>query len=1111
MTKLTSKEKVIAIAVMATLVIGILIAIIFPSLAYFREYLDKNGFHNVMVELIFDRLDQDGMNAYYEKYKDIYSTDGAQFSPGMDKTWGTRENPYVISQKYHVQNLSVLQKAGFFDKKDANGNTTQAYFLVCNPDGTPVVIDCNGMKIAPVGTHDHPFIGSVHGAPASAPEGGEPTYQGYGSSISGIANLTITATLEEPDIGFFGMLGYTGERVVDEETGADTVVGGYAASVRDLLLADVTIHSRVSLAQRFDEWWASLSGHRNSATEREETHHVGIIAGHAEFATIKDVSVYYREGVSAFDLVSSKSGDNANTNYYSTTGLIGLLDYVNPTVLAGGVLDGSDAVSDSDLVGDGSSGGGGDESGTMTGYFLAKNLYDRHESNLTTEKITGKYNVAEMMDENGDPLFETVTMAEGSEILGGILNNYKYKNYFYFRDTVFTFAMSMSVDADKDGNVTGTLDESGSDYVQRIWKLDEKTPAIRADDSLDDLQCRPDPTANAQIAYKLDAVTSLTEGECYILTYLDKGATDGTDDDVIYILNLDVDDPNGNSNGYAYAVPASLIYGDPVYTNGCITSMYLIGTSPEYYEYSFQYKKKDGYPITILGTEYKFGITASNYSQPTTIISREKTSGGSILGATAYTYNWDFTAKSDNKYLLSVTGRQTFGFIYINARYGWSMLTFENGGFHFHSEMSSDSDKKNETITPADNNYFTVYQVNKNTYDANGNISNTASTGNIQLTPKNITPDENFYTFDPSKYVLQYTGTTKEGGLDINNYKLAPIRSLKLNNGEGELLSEINHIVKLYKAQNSSYELDLSWLYKQNDGGVLSAPIGTTDLHENYTIPAGMIAFDIQEASQDDPSYINIIVAVNPEQTMRGTIGVWQMNEGMLSKTFNLDDPEYLVDSFELPKSITAKSDDDRQYIIKVSERVVEVEESGKRVYHVVRDNNNELETSYIYLGGETVLVFYTLEVDEPGVYLLGSKQGPLSVAYFSVTGAAGQGDDGMSGSPLGNVDFVYDYNGMIITTDKHYTKFLDNVPLLDEENYEYYHPSYLFVGMLPEKDQEGSIVKIQNEVLKIRRYIIDESTDSFGTRRHIKMTGGEYTAIRQASPVTEDYQDDID
>ena len=157
---------------------------------------------------------------------------------------------------------------------------------------------------------------------------------------------------------------------------------------------------------------------------------------------------------------------------------------------------------------------------------------------------------------------------------------------------------------------------------------------------------------------------------------------------------------------------------------------------------------------------------------------------------------------------------------------------------------------------------------------------------------------------------------------------------------------------------------------------------------------------------------------------------------------------------------------------------------------------------SYNYLGGDIALVYYNFEVTEEGVYIIGSQAGPISVAYFSVTGAAGQGNDGMSGSPLGNVDFVYDYNGKIITTDKHYS---GEAPLLDLEDYNNYYPSYLFVGMLPEQN------KIQYEIVNIRRYIKDDNTDKFGTRRHITMTGEIYTTLRPASSLMEDYQDDID
>ena len=64
---------------------------------------------------------------------------------------------------------------------------------------------------------------------------------------------------------------------------------------------------------------------------------------------------------------------------------------------------------------------------------------------------------------------------------------------------------------------------------------------------------------------------------------------------------------------------------------------------------------------------------------------------------------------------------------------------------------------------------------------------------------------------------------------------------------------------------------------------------------------------------------------------------------------------------------------------------------------------------------------------------------------------------------------------------------------------------------MLPQRDSSGEIIKIQNEVFNIRRYI--NTGDGSGTKRHIAMNGISinYTKLRPASPIMEDYQDDID
>lgn len=1115
---MTKKKKILLAGAICFVLLAISIVMLVSfSFAYFRVFVDTNGVHSAMVELIFDRLDADGFAAYQaamgteEKY-------GTDFTPSAEADWGTRENPYVISQKYHVQNLSILQNNGFFENRtDENGEPIQIYFLVCNTDGTPVVIDCDGMTISPIGTHARPFTGVILGAPGT----GEASYRTYGSSVSGFANLTVRTNLGEPDIGFFGRLGYYGKKnTTTNDLGEEiTTVDGYAATVKDILLADVTIQSRYSIKDIIANWWATLANHQNYQDTRFETHHVGIIAGHAEFATVQDVSVYYSsDSVSAFDLISS-----GNTSYYSTTGLLGILDCVNPVLNSDGVLDGSNAISDSVLVGDGSSGGGGSESGTMTGYFLAKNLYDRHEEYLSKKELTtkDKYSVTEMKDSDNSDLFETVTMRERKEVGW---NNWEYYNYFYFQDTVFTFAMTTKVPATQGGTVTGSAVNDLVDYIQKIWIIDEENkPSISSAQTLDKLHYGPDPTATPPVSYRLTAVSSITDKGYYVLAY------HNTADNCLYLIDLT--DTQGTQN-YTRKIPLDnneeIVLGiDYVNSTTDIATIYLKGIQKNIYDYAFQYVTQDDTTGSIKrpDSEYRLGITSGTdakgdkYTSATTVVSNAANSGGDYDGTTAFVHYWSFAKESDSSNRYRITGRCTFGgrggFLWLDTyyRYYWSKLTFDasNGSIGFVNNVYDSASERNSAYNSAvfnSNDYFTIFEVKANTYDEAGNITNEDATGNKLLASKNIFPEEPFYNFDPSKYVLQFVPGEINDASD-DSYKLVPIRSLKLNNGKGELLTEINHIVKLAQTTPSNFQLTigeaLGWdglddYIGTNTGGVVNTTIGTKDT-KAYSIPTGMIAFQLNKASEETPSYINIIVAIEPNQESVGRVGLWQIERSNWSKGFDITKPK---DHFMLPVSKTATSSSDIDYAIKISERIMESEESGKKIYNVVTDTNGNKETSYIYLGGEVALVCYTFkitDISEQSIFMLGSMDGPLSVAYFSVTGAAGSGNDGMSGSPLGNVDFVYDYNGKIITTDKHY---VGEAPLLDLEDYKSYYQSYLFVSMLPEENK-----KIQNEVVKIRRYI--KTDDDSGTKRHISVTGEIYTELRRISPITEDSQDDID
>lgn len=1101
--------------------------LIIPSLGFFKVEFDRHGLNTAKIELIFDRLNFDSETAI--TVNGTATTVGAQLDAlgyDEDAVWGSENNPYVISQKYHVQNLSVLQNNGFFKERvktdpetgepvlgdDGKPIPDQSFFLVCTPDGLPVAIDCDGMTIAPIGTHDRPFTGNIQGALFE----GEAKYQsdkttaagitnGYGVSVSTIANLTVTANVAEPDIGFFGCIGYYGTVTIDS-TGKNppTISKGYAGYVENLLLADVTIEATDNLVSDLSAWWNSI-GTGNHTHDAHETHHVGVVAGHAEFATVNNISVFYTEGVQTFSLAGS-----GVANYYSTTGLIGTLRYVNPTITEGGALVGDGtSISDGDMV-EGGLGGGGTISGTLTGYMLAETLFAEHEKYLTAQSLTTQdiYNVAEMKKSDGSQLFETVVMEEGRG------NNKKNVTYYFFRDSVFTFAMSSSSKSGVD-NI---------DYVMKIWELDE-TPSVSGTAELSDWEYgASDNPADAKRAYKLEAVTEIKADEYYVIAYQHSGAdgTAGTTDDVLYLVPIKQGNIENNEISCIKIPYSKFVQGDvtlgngttvsidgPQYTNGHITSVTLAGIEKVYYDAAFVYKNgrisdpsANSYGLAVYAQRNN---TYSRFPTPSVVISNDDGSNPTGNGATeGYAFTWSFSFNETGKCAIY----QNYSF------YGWSLRNYHRcGAALFGIDVTSTNSGKVTFTFPGDgddnrnaNAYshaptsseqiFTIFKITTNTLDSYGEV--VPATGNYELTPMTMSAANATYSYDPSKYVFQSSSS--------GTYTLAPIASLNLNNGKGKKLEQLNHVVKLFEATKYNYKLTIGstldelfgssifgdWL-DSNSGGVVGAYIGTTGKY--YTIPAGMIAFYIDEevTSPDNPSYINMIVAVNPGQTTTGRIGLYQTTESFASDSFNLDSP---IDSFTLPCSVVATSTDFRDdYTITVSGRTVATQNAdGTTTY------SQDTSTSYVYLNGEVAFVYYTFEVTAGGIYLLGSKTGPMSVAYFSVSGAAGQGADGTSTSPLGDVDFVYANNGKIVTIDNKFEGIQDPT----NENYALYYPSYHFVVM----KGEGTSAKpyVQNESISIHRYV--DPNDSSGTKRHIKIIG---CTNAEAKGLADVYEDDLE
>lgn len=1162
MHKKIAISRVFVCVLLLLLTASLVVSFVAPSLAYFQTIFTSTGINSAKVELIFDRLNFQSENVLNAKDE----AGNARFSATAE--WGSEKNPYVISAKHHVQNLSVLQNTGFFDK------ATQAYFLVCTPEGTPVAINCEGMTMAPVGTHANPFTGVIDGAFATSAAEVTYTYtprsssdtvaeKSYGVSVSTIGNLIVKASTSEPDIGFFGCVGYYGTPTVDPETN-DPAVDGYAASIHNLLLADVTVSSVPTLKDSLAAWWAQVKATIQAEEGKEapehrhedfESHHIGVVAGHADFATINNVSVFYTQGVQTFQISGS-----SYINYYSTTGLIGTLHYVNPTITSSGLLVGDgNSISDSDMVEVGL-GGGGAISGTLTGYMMAETLFSQHEQYLTMQSSTTKnrYNVSEMKKADGTQLFETVTMLEGRG------NTKDEVTYYYFKDTVFTFAMSSSSANQKAGLI---------DYVQKLWVLDDASqgPVLYGTNERDDWQLTVDPNASVRVAYKLEAVTDpeeMTSGSYYVLAYYDKTS------DKTYIFDV-----NSSSSGYCVELSEDSIfnamneglseteaaaYAPSKFGDGSYEKVWLTSSSAQYFAYSFIYKPTYDTTATIaspLAGQYRFGVHLERnlaeilgstlpytFKDPPTVpaLSNGQDANGGLLNTAVHLFKntWTFT----NSYSTTVNNETTTttlphgkmvvynaiseehrGLLGTYSLYAYYRFKFSatstSGQFAFDRNFSrSDNtidDSAADYTTWTENNYFNVYKIEPNDVDDTGKLVTDPGDGNVVLTPTNLRPtlkdddgnpsyDEDGkllldteYSFDPSKYVFENRGD--------GTYKLAPIASYNLNSGRGTKVEQLNHIVKMAQATPASFQFEIGWDLGQLDdwlnqyvstssGGVVSAQIGTTD--KVYAIPAGMIAFYIDETitTADNPSYINIIVAVNPEQTLDSKVGLWDTSQFGTSSSVNFDlsKPTY---SFALPKSITGSSSSDKQYAIEVSEYLYpklngttpDLDANGKTAYET------DSSTSYVYLGGETAFVYHSFEVTKGGIYLLGSCAGPFSVAYFSVSGAAGQGADGTSTSPLGDIDFVYAYGGNIISIDQ---KF-DGVQIPDDETYSYYYPSYHFIVM---KGNGDSKPFVQSESIKVHRYI--NTNDSMGTKRHIKIIG---CTNAEAKGLSTMYQDDLE
>ena len=272
------------------------------------------------------------------------------------------------------------------------------------------------------------------------------TIKGKNCDTSAIYNVKVSGNPVNADVGLFGNVGYLGS-AVDEGTGMFT---GQISTLSNLVLMDVqvTVHSDLwaEVTSFVEDHLFSFSALKDTADYDKvphENHHVGILVGHAAYAKIEFISVYYSsDNVVAIDLHDKTVVGNVPANYLSATGIMGFIDNINPTVVSGEGGNLSISAGSGDSLGDLSYGavGGGLESGTKAGYVLASDMYQNyHYTEASGEDTTGTIKLKDALTADGTPL---CTEWIRNRLLWGTEATGRY----YFYDGVFTFALSSQDD-----------------------------------------------------------------------------------------------------------------------------------------------------------------------------------------------------------------------------------------------------------------------------------------------------------------------------------------------------------------------------------------------------------------------------------------------------------------------------------------------------------------------------------------------------------------------------------------------------------------------------------------------------------------------------------------
>ncbi|MBS1399749.1 MAG: hypothetical protein HPZ86_03010 [Clostridia bacterium] len=989
MKKLKSAQRILLIGLCFLLFV---VSIAVGSYAYFKTDLRVNGYANVKIELLFDMLDETARTEYQEG---VESEEKITLTES-DKIWGHKGNPYVISAPRHLQNLSTLQNIGYFKAKFLNSNYSAdgtltgdsnysdgyniPYFLVSDVKGKPVVIDASTETIKPVGDDKYPFVGSVKGVSGVQTDGttiyAEMSIKEKKTSTSAIHGVKVEDNSGKLDFGFFGTIGYLGvEPEVTEDDGTEKTFEGQISTVSDLLFSDVQIVVKDSIWEKIVDL---LTNHRfysdliasNPEKDPHENHHIGIVAGHVEYAQFKNISVYYSsDDIVAIDLLDLAKDTEGNAmNYSSATGIFGFLYNLNPKFEGGSITVGS-GLTNTDIS-YGFEGGGGQESGSMPGYIRADEMYNSYCYYLSADGTT-------IEQQSGKVEIIKATSADGKQQLATAVTNSANQTMYYYTDGVFTFALS-------DGQDSSKVDYDKNDTLEDIWETDKVSDfTLSADWKIGQ---EGEETRYYKNLTRISDLSQISDDKTYYIGRIENN--------VFYYMDLTT-----SVSGIATKIDSPQAKGD--------ISVAIDNPEQPVLSYTDKAQRDE---------DAKYAVKIIKNSSTNTCQISSANNGNLKLGIRKIT----FIVSGNHIYCGNDTGSDIYYDFSLNTH------TADNKAWSFSNEtLSSNIRYSNNAFSVAIFSAGTpepiyIYQIDDDRDDVNTNP--------YSYVPTN---QESAHHLPADQYVLypQSESSASATKSATPTYTLTSLSDLNWKNQNGQAIwtgeSKLTKMFNMKKAVDWSITANIFGFGASigSQGGIMLAPVGTGAYRKSVYIPTGSLAFYINKVPTNGAK-IRVIVKI-PQSDQFGTLGfdsntsgedyylgIWKgtvrNNSWIQLASF---DKSRAYKKVEMPRS------QPKLYNNTIPEHDTTNGSDSDNEYINVTYGNTTYKT---YLQGGHYMLAYEFVVEETGVYILAASNSNMQLAYCSVDGIASAGRDGTGGSPWGSVDFVYDNNvdKILLVTD---------------------------------------------------------------------------------------------